>query len=156
MTPRRVPRFGFFAWLLVAALGIGSAHAKTPPTPQPCQAEVGTAHLYGQWQLILQPAQGQHTEAPLRLERHPDYSETVRGQWTAPSGRVHLLSGDISDGELVLDESVDGVTISAVWVGYPVDCGRGFEGERRESAGSDADNTAPRQRFVLRRAGGWD
>ncbi len=157
MTPCRVPKPDFVAWLLVTVLSASVAHAQTPSAPLSCPAEVGTAHLYGQWQLTLRPAHGQHTEAPLRLERHPDYAETVRGQWTAPSGQVHLLSGDISEGELVLDESVDGVNISAVWAGYPVDCGRGFEGERRPSAGSDTDTDNPslRQRFVLRRAGGW-
>ena len=157
MTGRHHPRSDVSAWLLVAILSAGVAHAQTPAAPLSCPAEIGSAHLYGQWQLTLRPAHGQHTEAPLRLERHPDYAETVRGEWTAPSGQVHLLSGDISEGELVLDESVDGVNISAVWAGYPVDCGRGFEGERRPSAGSDTDTDNPslRQRFVLRRAGGW-
>ncbi len=151
--------------LIAGALALVWMHtvgAQTPaaPAPQNCATEVGTTHLYGQWQLRLQPAQGTVTEAPLRLERHPDYAETVRGQWTAATGAVHWLSGDLSHGELVLDESVDGLNIHAVWVGYPVDCGRGFEGERRLSARdggpTDADNPALRQRFVLRRAGGWD
>jgi hypothetical protein len=146
---------------LLALLWMNTVHAQTPPAPAPlqCPGEVGTAHLYGQWQLHLHPPQGQPTAAPLRLERHPDYAETVRGQWTAATGTMHWLSGDLSDGELVLDESVDGVNIHAVWVGYPVDCGRGFEGERRlsprDGALTDADNPALRQRFVLRRAGGW-
>jgi hypothetical protein len=148
------------AGLLVAgwtSTATAQAPAPTAPAPLQCPTEVGTTHLYGQWQLRLQPNQGPATAAPLRLERHPDYAETVRGQWTAPSGTTHLLSGDISDGELVLDESVDGVVIHAVWVGYPVDCGRGFEGERRLSTRheANADDPSLRQRFVLRRAGGW-
>ncbi len=161
MTGRRTQlRWTMVCALLASAWGhaaLAQTPAPTAPAPLQCPTEVGTTHLYGQWQLRLQPTQGPATEAPLRMERHPDYAETVRGQWTAPNGTIHLLSGDISDGELVLDESVDGVDIHAVWVGYPVDCGRGFEGERRLSTRHEtsADDPSLRQRFVLRRAGGW-
>jgi hypothetical protein len=65
-------------------------------------------------------------------------------------GRSAQLSGDIDDaGFLILDESQDGVDISAVWSGelLPGSCGREFRGTWRNS--SD-DRTQP---FVLRKTG---
>ena len=41
---------------------------------------------------------------------------------------------------MVLDDSVDGVNLSAVWAGDPVDCGRGFEGERRPDTATGTGN----------------
>lgn len=113
-----------------------------PPAPAPCllPKEVESKHLIGTWR-ITQP---QHPEASalLTLEPHPEHEDSLRGVLRPSQGdqtRTVWLVGDIEDGELVMDESLDGRTISAIWVAQPVaeSCGRLLKGERR-AAGEDS------------------
>ena len=147
------------AALCLASLAMpASAQPAAATTPLLCAGDVGVLHLYGQWRLMLTPGDGGPTVAgTLEFERHPEYADTVRGQWQADgNGTQHLLSGDITDGELVLDESTDGTHISAVWVGVPVACGQGFEGSRRAVPSSAGQNEAQHQhRFELKKHGAW-
>jgi hypothetical protein len=147
-------------WCLVWLASMASvARAQAPAAPTlNCPTDIGALHLYGQWQLTLTPLeQGAPTVGTLDFERHPDYADTVRGRWQSHTGGpVHLLSGDITDGELVLDESIDGVQISAVWVGFPVACGQRFEGERRPASMIDGVPQAQQmRRFELKKQDAW-
>lgn len=119
--------------------------ASTPvpaPAPAPCllPEEVESKHLIGTWR-ITQP-QHPETSALLELARHPEHEDSLRGVLRPSQGdqtRTVWLVGDIEDGELVMDESLDGRTISAIWVARPVaqSCGRLLKGERRP-AGEDS------------------
>ena len=66
-----------------------------------------------------------------------------------------LLSGDASDGEFQMDESEDGVAISAVWhaVVNPADCGRRLQGTRRPAEDRPASEVL--LNFELSKVPGW-
>ena len=81
------------------------------------------------------------TTGVLRLERHPEYADSLRGTLTTATPSTFLLSGDWEDGELILDESTDGLRIGAVWVLRirAEDCRLRGQGHRR-TAGDDASH----------------
>lgn len=160
------------ALFLVAALAFDeSATAQkdpkysTPSVTAAClpPAQVDSPHLHGLWQVRLYdgplPADARSpvTAAPvaqgtLLFERHPEHDDSLRGTLKLKDeSSVHWLSGDLDEGELILDESDDGRRISAVWVAYPTapGCGRELRGNRRLA---DDDRL---QTLVLTRAPGW-
>ena len=109
----------------------------------PAAADVGQRHLVGLWRAEFEGlAQG----ATLLLEPHPELGESVRGAINR-NGERALLAGDVTDGELTLEESVNGTNISAVWLGDVVDgsCGREIRGGWR------AEGSARTFQFVLRK-----
>jgi hypothetical protein len=102
--------------------------------------------LYGRWEARFGDLPA---PADVEMRQHPEYAGSVRGT-IVRGGRSAQLSGDIDDaGFLILDESQDGLSISAVWAGemQPGSCGREFRGTWRNSAD---DRTQP---FVLRKTG---
>lgn len=114
------------------------APAATPACPS--TEDLESKHLLGTWR-VTQP---QHPEvsALLEFEPHPEHEDSLRGVLRPSQGEVSLtvlLVGDIDDGELVMDESLDSQHISAIWTVRPVpdSCGRKWEGERR-AAGEDS------------------
>ena len=124
-------------------------------------AELQPSQLYGVWKLRLWPMEGGSADQPtaqaaVHFERHPEYPGSVRGRLQAlpPTGE-RLLSGDATDGEFQLDESEDGVAISAVWhaVLNPADCGRRIQGTRRPAEGRPT--TEMPMNFELTKAPGW-
>ena len=143
-----------FALLFVAALcaacagpaGPNTARAGCPATAQDLPIEA----LYGDWQARFD---GLPDAALVRLGKHPEYAG-VRGTITrttaASSARTSVaqLAGDVDDeGELAIDESLDGRSISGVWSGslQPDSCGREFKGTWRNAAD---DSTHP---FTLKK-----
>lgn len=85
--------------------------------------------LYGRWEVTFEVSDG-HNVASVVLHKHPDYEGGVRGTITR-ADLVAQLAGDIDDdGLLTLDESQDGVAISATWSGnlQASSCGREFKG----------------------------
>ena len=109
-------------------------------------SDVPVEALYGRWEARFGDLPAL---ADVQMGKHPEYAGSVRGT-ILRDGRSAQLSGDISDaGFLILDESQDGLSISAVWSGelQPGSCGREFRGTWRNS--SD-DRTQP---FVLRKIG---
>lgn len=148
--------------LLVAWWGCGplAAQSATPVTDCPDAQAIEPLHLYGPWQLRLWPEDGRE-DAPtstgaLLFEKHPDYPGSVRGELRRSAGGSDLqaqLSGDVTDGVFNLDESDDGVAMSAVWTGEPQDCGRRITGVRRPAEGRPG--AEPELRFDLRKRSGW-
>ena len=138
-------------WLLALLLcGVLPATAlAAEPVAVACPADatdVPVEALYGRWEARFGdfPAL-----ADVQMSKHPEYAGSVRGTITR-GGLSAQLSGDIDDaGSLILDESQDGLSISAVWAGemQPGSCGREFRGTWRNSAD---DRTQP---FVLRKIG---
>lgn len=113
--------------------------------------------LYGTWKARFDVGPTVGTAAIVRLGKHPDY-DGVRGTITregAASGdtaarAVAQLAGDVdADGQLAIDESQDGHSISGVWVGtlQPGSCGKEFKGTWRNAAD---ESTHP---FVLDKTG---
>jgi hypothetical protein len=117
---------------LVAALAaacIAGAHAADCPAAD----EVSQAHLLGAWQAGI----GGAPPFTLTLVKHPEFAETVRGHLVR-GGQSVELAGDVDDGRLTLEESVNGRNISATWLGEVVagSCGREIRGTwQAEGAG---------------------
>ena len=129
------------AWSLAAP---ALAEAPTASAP-PCIAgsEVRQSHLLGLWRATFD---GLPKGATLLLEKHPELSESVRGAINRNGDRA-LVAGDVDAGEFTLEESVDGVRITATWTGTVIDsaCGREIRGDWKAAA-----DAKPRA-FVLRK-----
>lgn len=109
----------------------------------PAAAEVAQQHLLGLWRAEFE---GGGAGATLLLEPHPEYAQSLRGAINRDGDRA-LVAGDVAEGEFTLEESVNGINISAVWLGDVVEgsCGR-------EIRGSWKAQGDPRTRsFVLRK-----
>lgn len=151
--------------LLAGLLGVGMpphASAQSGTAAPPCETPgfLEPARLSGLWQLSLWPENGPAdrpvSTGAVLFERHPEYDGSVRGRLkrsTAGNDREAVLSGDVVDGEVNFDESADGVTLDAVWIGEPAACGQELRGTRRPSDGRPAD--APVLRFLLKKSPGW-
>jgi hypothetical protein len=135
------------AMLAAGLLASGALRAQSPsPAPAPdCPqaSQTSQRHLLGVWRAQFEEgARG----ATLLLEQHPELSESVRGEIIRDGERA-WLAGDIDDGDFSLEESANGVNISAVWIGEVVEgsCGREIRGAWK----AEGD---PRQlQFVLRK-----
>jgi hypothetical protein len=129
-----------------------------PLDPCPSVLDVRPADLHGLWHFSLWP-EGGSEEAPasrgaMLLERHPEFPDSARGQLrrSTPRGETQAqVSGDVSEGTFNLDESEDGVAMSAVWTGTlsPTDCRLDIQGTRRSAEGRPA--TDGEQLFRLRK-----
>lgn len=126
---------------LLLALFAARGAAATPACPSP--AEVHQEHLLGLWRVEFEGlAQG----ATLLLEQHPELADSVRGGINRDGERAQV-AGDVDDGEFTLEESVNGINISATWQGEVTDgtCGREIRGTWQAQG-------EPRSRnFVLRK-----
>ena len=87
--------------------------------------EVTWEHLLGTWRAEVQG----HGTSVLVLQRHPELAESVRGTIDRDGARLEV-AGDVEDGDLTLEESANGVNISATWLGDVVEgsCGREVRG----------------------------
>ena len=113
-------------------------------------ADLTPAHLWGLWRVSFEGGGSAPTTATVLFEKHPERTESVRGAINRDSVQS-LLAGDVDDGVLALDESDDGLQITATWSGnvVPVSCGKEFTGLWRRAK----DNTE--RSFVLRKLPGW-
>ena len=136
-------------------------------TSCPSVQDIGPAHLYGLWRadfydkplpddMRQPPGQTPNGKATLLFERHPDHADSLSGTLRRPDPRhgndqKAWLSGDVEDGELVMDESENGQSIAAVWVGQVVGhaCGKEIRGVRRLAGDDDG------QAFILKKVPGW-
>ncbi|MBP9737948.1 MAG: hypothetical protein KBD82_20165 [Rhodoferax sp.] len=109
----------------------------------PLPAQVEPVHLYGLWRAEFTGlAQG----ATLLFEKHAERTGSVRGAINRNGVRA-LIAGDVDGGEFTLEESDDGVHISATWLGTVVkdSCGQEIRGSWSHAA---SDRAYP---FVLRK-----
>ena len=67
-------------------------------------------------------------------------------------GTTAQVSGDVDDGDLTLEESINGTNISATWTGRVVDgsCGKEIRGTWTQS--TSPTHPSP---FVLRKQASW-
>lgn len=132
--------------LLLAALAAAGAQAQGTRADCPKAAEVAQRHLLGLWRAEFEGlAQG----ATLLLERHPELAESVRGAINRNGDRAQV-AGDVDEGEFTLEESINGVNISATWTGGVEDgsCGKEVRGTWQAADGS------PPRGFILRKQRG--
>jgi hypothetical protein len=135
------------AYCLASPAGEAPPAAPRPGVGCPADAaELPVEALYGRWEARFGDLPA---AADVRMAKHPDYAGSVRGT-IVRGGLAADLSGDIDDdGLLTLDESQDGLAISAVWSGelQPSSCGKEFKGTWRNSKDGST------QPFVLRKIG---
>jgi hypothetical protein len=113
--------------------------------PEPDQ--VSPQHVYGLWRAQFA---GLSQGATLLFEKHPEWAGSVSGAINRNGERARI-SADIEQGEFSLEESSDGVQVSAVWHGAVVagSCGK----EIRGTWNSAANRTL--YPFVLSKLPGW-
>lgn len=113
-----------------------------PALACPTAGEAEQAQLPGVWHAQVEGAEA----VVLTLAKHPEYAQSVRG-FLARSGRRVEVAGDEVDGEFTLEESQDGVRISATWLGDVVEgsCGREIRGTWK------AEGAPLEHPFVLRK-----
>lgn len=157
---------GLLAWLLAACAPLPPANPPPPLAPPdaepacPVPAGAESAPLYGSWtvQIAGQP------DGRLRLQRHPDYADSVSGTYTRGQNAPIRVAGDVDQGLFTLEESADGRRTTGRWSGQwsPADCRNEIRGTwidaRQESAvlfPGDNKREAQPHAFVMRRAAGW-
>ena len=142
--------------------------AAAPAAPCPAAKQVLAPQLYGQWLAVFdKPPRGLPVQALVLLEKHAEFSDSLAGMVqrdlrSAPGGRVagHAsraqLAGDIEAGTLLLDESSNGINLTASWDGQIVEgsCGRTVKGVWKDLS-NEALPDAPDVPFVLTRQTGW-
>lgn len=144
----------FITLLLIAASAGGiSARAEnhlkiSADAACPTAAQMDQRQLQGVWHTDL-PGHGGATV--LRLGQHPELAGSVRGTLER-AGQTAQVVGDVHQGELTLEESLDGKRISATWLGDVVEgqCGKEIRGQWSENAAAD-DALEVSVPFVLRK-----
>ena len=144
--------------------------AAVAPLVAPCPAakQVLAPQLYGQWLAVFEkPPRGLPVQALVQLERHAEFSDSLAGMVqrdlrAAPGGKVagHAtraqLAGDLEAGTLLLDESSNGINLTASWDGQIVEgsCGHTIKGLWKDLS-NEAPPDAPDVPFVLTLQRGW-
>lgn len=121
------------------------------PTSCPQAADLSAVHLYGLWRAEFE---GLPQPATVLFERHAELAGSVSGHINRDGVKAQI-AGDVDDGELALDESLDGHNISATWTGTVVDhtCGKEIKGTWNNTLpGTPGHRSYP---FVLRKLPGW-
>ncbi|WP_421561154.1 hypothetical protein [Paracidovorax sp. MALMAid1276] len=111
-------------------------------------------HLQGRWRAELAATDNAPAAtAVLQLGAHPELAQSVRGS-VQRGAATALVSGDVDDGDLTLEESNNGTNISATWIGRVVDgsCGKEIRGTWNNAQPTPTTPSAP---FVLRKQSGW-
>ena len=140
-------------FLIAASAGGISARAEnhlkiSADAACPTAAQMDQRQLQGVWHTDL-PGHGGATV--LRLGQHPQLAGSVRGTLER-AGQTAQVVGDVHQGELTLEESLDGKRISATWLGDVVEgqCGKEIRGQWSENAAAD-DALEVSVPFVLRK-----
>jgi hypothetical protein len=131
----RVNKVACLLWLLLGPLIAPAQECPRPP-------EVKVPHLLGLWRAEIEGVQG----ATLLFEKHPLYEDSVSGAINR-NGEKGVVSGELEDGGLSMEESADGKRIFATWTGEIVDgsCGREIRGTWQR------DGAAVAHRFVMKK-----
>lgn len=141
-----------FILIAISAYPTSASSQNDPKSVVECPAAADTdhRHLQGRWLAELQDEAGEpRSTATLVLGPHPELAQSVRGT-AQRHGATVLVSGDVDDGDLTLEESMDGVHISATWTGQVVDgrCGKEIRGTWNNA---HPTLSAPSGLFVLRK-----
>jgi hypothetical protein len=128
--------------VVACAAALAQAPRQAATTACPKAEEATHLDLLGTWKAEVE---GQPV-AVIVLGRHPELAESVRGS-VHRGGHDTEASGDVDEGEFTLEESANGINISAVWLGdvAPGSCGREIRGNWQ----AEGDSAA--HKFVLRK-----
>ncbi|MBC7681840.1 MAG: hypothetical protein H7172_05865 [Ferruginibacter sp.] len=144
-----------FTTFLIAACAIttsasGQNSLKNTSVDCLAPAALSAVHLYGLWRAEID---GEPGVASVHLQKDPEQDNSVVGSINRVGSKAKpaLLAGDVQHGDFQLEESDDGVRISATWSGQVVEtsCGKEIKGLWTNAL---TDQTHP---FVLRKQGGW-
>jgi hypothetical protein len=126
------------AAVVLLALATGPVAAACPTA-----GEVRQEDMLGRWHAQIET----HGSATLLLQRNPEFGGSFSGT-VERKGQRARVAGDIDQGEFTLEESIDGVRVSATWIGQVVEasCGR----EVRGTWQADGDD-APILPFFLKK-----
>jgi hypothetical protein len=154
---------------LALLLNLSNGFAQTKPTSVcPTAQTIQAKNLYGQWTVeFTAPPRGLPAKATLKLQQHAEYTESLAGTLlrdlnAAPGGVVPGHSpraqvvGDLEGALLMLDESSNGINLTASWDGKVVDgsCGQTIQGVWKDLS-SDAPLNAADVPFTLRQINAW-
>ncbi|MEY3873009.1 MAG: hypothetical protein RLZZ296_2004 [Pseudomonadota bacterium] len=172
MTPLSKLRALSISLTLLFNLSTGFAQTK-PVQGKPTQAcptakTIKAKDLYGQWSVeFTAPPRGLPVKATLQLQQHAEYTESLSGTLlrdlsAAPGGVVPGHSpraqvvGDLEGVLLMLDESSNGINLTASWDGKVVDgsCGQTIQGVWKDLSSSAPDNPLDVP-FTLRQINSW-
>jgi hypothetical protein len=130
-------------WLPGALIAAALPALAQAPADCPSASQVAQRHLIGTWKAAVEGERGTFT---LVLVKHPEFAESVQGTMER-AGKVIQLAGDVDEGALTLEESANGVHISATWLGEVVEgsCGREMRGQWK------AEGNSRTATFVLRK-----
>ena len=122
----------------LAAPALPAATAASAAASAPAEVAVcvhpgpyGQQHMLGEWFITLHPAAAELSPAlPLQLAAHPEYAGSLRGTLLRNRQQV-LVAGEMRDGRIGMEESVDGTRTSGLWRGdvVPGSCGELIEGD---------------------------
>ena len=133
----------FFIACCALSVSSGAQNHSKPDTDCIAAWETPSGALQGHW---VADIDGIASPTHLHLDRHPEWSGMVKG--SVRHGREEaVMVGDVNDGEVTLEESRNGVNISATWLGDVVEnsCATEIRGQYLEG------ETAPARSFVLRK-----
>ena len=123
-------------------------------------------HLQGLWKahFYLEPSTEKTgagaTELPptatLQLGPHPELAQSVRGT-VQRDGVTAQVSGDVEEGDVTLEESINGTNISATWTGRVSEgsCGKEINGIWNNANPTPNSASVAPIRFVLRKQPSW-
>lgn len=132
-------------------------------------AQLKPVQIHGLWRVRFASAPaGLPADATMHLQRHAEFSDSVAGYVSrnlrpaagAPPGTGHAaraqLAGDLENGFLTLDESSNGINITATWNGEMAEgsCGKKVTGTWKDTSAS-APADAPEIPFTLEKIPGW-
>ena len=99
--------------LLTACAGMGASSAHGPRPACPTAQQMEQPELLGRWSVQMDGEPGPIT---IDLGPHPEWDGTVKGSITRP-GFQSIVVGDVNKGELTMEESRDGKSVSGNWYG---------------------------------------
>ncbi|MDR2324559.1 MAG: hypothetical protein LBE51_04030 [Acidovorax sp.] len=137
------------ASLYIAACAVwASVYAQNSDTSAatcPEAWETDSSMLQGEW--VARIAE-QDNAAVVHLGPHPEWQGTVKGE-VRRGDKNHAMVGDVNDGVVTLEESDNGINISATWLGEVTEgsCAREVRGHYQTEGNDDAQPLP----FVLRK-----
>ena len=122
-------RFNFqtLAITTIASLLTACAGTYGPRPDCPTAQQMDQPELLGRWSVQMD---GEPGPIVMDLGPHPEWDGTVKGTITRP-GFQSIVVGDVNKGELTMEESRDGKSVSGNWGGVVAEgsCARVIRGE---------------------------
>jgi hypothetical protein len=146
----------FIANFIINTTAVGQNSTISPQAGSACKSplEMQAADLHGAWTLNLSNGTDSATTRFV-LRQNPDFADSLAGLYSL-GGVRHEVYGDVENGEVEWEETINGKDPSALWTGRIVEgsCGKNIMGSRQTvsfSAGKETRGVP--QSFTLSRSG---